>query len=248
MNRPYALITGAGSGIGRACVETFLKSGWSVIAVGRKREPLEHLKSLSPEYITAIPCDITSPAQVEGLRLKLTTSPTAHLLKCLVNNAGQFVSSSFEETPESTWQQMFEVNLLGSVRVTKSIIGLLKANKSSIVNVASTLGLKPVENTLAYSASKAAMINWTLGLAKELAPHVRVNCVCPGLVDTPIHSFHHQPPDIGDQARQQMAKMQPMGRIGQPHEIAAAVQFLASDLSAWTTGSVLSVDGGINIL
>lgn len=113
--------------------------------------------------------------------------------------------------------------------------------------MASTLGLKPTANTAAYSAIKAAMINWTYSLAQEGgAFNIRANCICPGIVDTPIHSFHSLPADEKEQALKQMTSFQLLSEIGQPEDVAEAAYFLASDLSKWTTASVLSVDGGIN--
>ena len=130
----------------------------------------------------------------------------------------------------------------------QQIYPLMKpAFSHNIVNVSSTLGLRPTADTSAYSATKAAMVNWTHSLALGLgAQNIRANCVCPGLVDTPIHPFHDQPAERKQITLQKMAHMQPLGRIGTPEEIAKAIYFLACEDSSWTTGSVLSVDGGIN--
>ena len=118
----------------------------------------------------------------------------------------------------------------------------------SIVNVSSTLGLRPIENVSAYCATKAAMISWTETMALELgAQNIRVNCVAPGLVDTPIHPFHSQAPEKKQQSLEKLAPMQPLGRVGTAEEIARSIYFLASEDSAWTTGATLSVDGGINL-
>lgn len=112
--------------------------------------------------------------------------------------------------------------------------------QGSIVNVSSTLGVRPTAGTGAYSAMKAAQINWAQSLALEGAQHgIRVNCVAAGIVDTPIH-----PPGM----IHQMHSAQPLGRVGRPEEIAQSIYFLATEQSAWTTGSVLHVDGGINLL
>ena len=121
-------------------------------------------------------------------------------------------------------------------------------NNNSIVNVSSTLGLKPTADTSAYSASKAAMNNWTQSLALALgSKKIRANCVCPGLVDTPIHSFHSLSIPEKEKTLQKLSPMQPLGRVGKSEEIAQSIYFLASEESAWTTGAILSVDGGINI-
>lgn len=246
--KPVVLVTGAGTGIGRATCEIFLRNDWDVVAVGRRREPLEAVKALAPERVTSIPCDVTSTAHVEGLRLKIENGSLASRLKCLVNNAGQFAPAKFSETPDSVWQAQFDVNFFGSIRVTRAVVGHLMINQGSIVNISSGLGLRPKPGTLAYSATKAAMNNWTQGLAQELAPQVRVNCVCPGFVDTPIHSFHSLPREEHASALKQMRSLQPLGRIGTSEEIAESIYFLGSEKSAWTTGAILSVDGGINLV
>ncbi|MBX9768071.1 MAG: SDR family oxidoreductase, partial [Bdellovibrionales bacterium] len=107
-----------------------------------------------------------------------------------------------------------------------------------------TLGIRPIANTAAYSATKAAMVNWTKTLAIEEAPHgVRVNCICPGLVDTPIHAFHGQKTLEEQQMRKSMDPLQPLGRMGTSQDIAQMIAALMQ--STWVTGSIVTVDGGI---
>jgi NAD(P)-dependent dehydrogenase (short-subunit alcohol dehydrogenase family) len=146
--------------------------------------------------------------------------------------------------------RQFQVNLFGPIQWTQMVMPLLeKSGHGSIVNVSSTLGLRAGATSGAYSAAKAAMNSWTQSLAIEYGPKkVRVNAICPGIVDTPIHSFHSLPDQDKEKSLQAMAKLQPLGRIGRPEEIAEAIYFLASEQSAWTTGAVLSVDGGINLV
>lgn len=245
--RHLALISGGGSGIGLAAAKLFIKNGWDIIVIGRRREPLEALKAKYPENAHAIACDLTSSAQVEGLKLKIENGPQYHSLKCLVNNAGQYVQAKFQDTTDGVWQNLFEVNFFGSIRLTRALLPTLLRNHGNIVNVSSTLGLRPSPSTLAYSATKAAMISWTQGLALELAPDVRVNAVCPGLVDTPIHKFHQLGPEQLAAEKKKLGPIQPLGRIGEAEEIAEAIYFLGSEQSSWTTGSTLSVDGGIHL-
>jgi NAD(P)-dependent dehydrogenase (short-subunit alcohol dehydrogenase family) len=168
----------------------------------------------------------------------------------LINNAGIFAAHSVDDLDMRIWQSHFQVNFFAAVTLTNHLVPLLKAQKgSSIVNVSSTLGLKSTAETSAYSASKAAMISWTQSLALGLAPfHIRANVVCPGIVETPIHGFAQMPEHERERRVQQLDTAQPLGRVGQPEDIAKALYFLASDDSAWTTGACLSVDGGINIV
>lgn len=243
-----ALVTGAGTGIGRAIAERYLKEGFRIIAVGRRLDPLNNLKNQSPPgCVLVVPADLTKPADVAGLARTLQSSPEyAAGLSVLVNNAGVFARVPFKETDDNTWIHLFQTNLLGPVRLTRAVLPWLEKNRGVIVNVASTLGLKPIVATSAYSALKAAMINWTETLALELAPvGVRANCICPGIVDTPIHDFHWQP----NAEKMKLGNLQPLGRIGQPEDVAAAVWAVsAPGGSEWMTGSVLKIDGGINLL
>lgn len=165
----------------------------------------------------------------------------------LVNNAGVFDRVSFVNTPDAVWERQFQANLLSAVRLTRELYPDLKqATPSAVLNISSTLGIKPVADTSAYSAVKAAMVNWTKTLAIEWAAEgIRANCICPGLVDTPIHAFHQTKED--DKTRLAAHAMQPLGRMGVPADIADAAWFLMSPSSSWTTGTVFSIDGGISL-
>lgn len=244
--KPSALITGGGTGIGRAIAEKFLKNGYRVVLIGRRAQPLQEMARRLPEDVLAAPCDITKPDDVRKIFAFLKSDETFGLsLKVLVNNAGIFERKSFQESDDVFWSKMFETNLLGSVRITRACLPLLKPNKGVIVNVSSTLGMRPSAETTAYSALKAAMNNWTQGLALETAPFgVRVNCVCPGIVDTPIHGFHES---SEEDKLKSLGSLQPLGRIGKPDDIAHAVWALTGPGSEWTTGAVLAVDGGISL-
>lgn len=243
-----ALITGAGSGIGKATALELSRKGYFVYLMGRDKEKLEATALGCRSGAALLSCDLKVPAEVEKRVLEATENPL-HKIEILVNNAGVFATHSSEEGSDELWREQFEVNLLGSVRLVRLLLPTFKKNGAgSIVNVASTLALKPSANTAAYSATKAAMVAWTASLAQELGPFgIRVNCVCPGIVDTPIHGFHHQPAEQKAQTLQQMAKLQPLGRVGSVDELAKSICFLAGEDSAWTTGAVLAVDGGINL-
>lgn len=243
-----ALITGAGTGIGRAIAERFLHEGYRIVAVGRRPDPLSKLKNQSPpDRVLTIPADLTQAADVSTVVQTLQNSPAfGSTLSVLVNNAGVFARAPFKETDDSVWINLFQTNLLGPVRLTRGLLPLLEKNRGVIVNVSSTLALKPIIDTSAYSALKAAMVNWTETLALELASSgVRVNCVCPGIIDTPIHDFHWQP----NAEKVKLGSLQPLGRIGQPEDVAAAVWAVsAPGATDWMTGSILKIDGGINLL
>jgi NAD(P)-dependent dehydrogenase (short-subunit alcohol dehydrogenase family) len=168
-------------------------------------------------------------------------------LKALINNAGLYERKTFFETKDEDWERQWRTNLQAPVELCRHLHPLLmKAAPASVVNISSTLGLRPVAQTAAYSATKAALNSLTQTLALEWAPHVRVNAVCPGIVDTPIHTFHELAE--GSEVRRGVHEAHPLGRMGRPEHIAAAVDFLLSEDSNWTTGSLWTVDGGIHLL
>ena len=246
-----ALVTGASKGIGAATARLLKEHGYFVYLHGRNLKDLRNLENeLAQEDSTLVAdfADATSvPAMVTQLQEKISRHHAG--LQVLVNNAGIYHRHTSEEGRWDLWEKQFRVNILSPARLTELLIPILKAHPpASIINVSSCLGLRPVAGVGAYSATKAAMINWTKTLALELGTaKIRVNCVCPGIVDTPIHDFHLLPPEQKSHVLKQMSELQPLGRIGEPNEIAQAISFLASDQSSWTTGAVLTVDGGINL-
>lgn len=232
------VITGAGSGIGRATALLFAKQNYHVFLLGRDTRKLR-ITHLECGDATSIGCDLTQPHEIEAaVKQILSTNKTVEIL---VNNAGTFTYNTFENISDDDWMGQFQIHVMGTVRLTRLLWPTFVKNKrGTVVNVSSTLGVRPTAGTGSYSAMKAAQVSLTQTLALEGAPHgIRVNCVAPGIVDTPIH-----PPG----AINQMQNAQPLGRVGRPDEIAQSIYFLASESSAWTTGSVLHVDGGINLL
>lgn len=243
------VITGASSGIGAATAVAFGKNGYFCYLMGRNKERLQEVALQCRSGASIMSCDMTDlPALNKRLNEILTTS--IHRVEVLVNNAGIFDVHTTETGTDELWQKQFEVNMLGPVRIARAFFPYFKQHGGgSIVNVSSTLGMKPSANTGAYSAIKAAMINWTQSMALEGGPHnIRVNCVAPGIVDTPIHSFHALDAEKKSEAVANMKHLQPLGRIGTAPEIAQAIYFLGNnETSSWTTGAVLAVDGGINL-
>jgi NAD(P)-dependent dehydrogenase (short-subunit alcohol dehydrogenase family) len=250
------LVTGASSGIGQATALLFAQMGYQVHLLGRNKKALletqKHCHAISPQAKISHHswvCDLAIPTQVNKT-VDAILKNQEHPLRILINNAGIFDRHSFED-PKSLkiWHEQFSVNLMGAVHITQPIFSHFKQNKEgSIVNISSTLGLKTSPGVSAYAAIKAAMINWTQSLALEGGKWgIRANCVCPGIVDTPIHSFHQQTPAQKKVALASYNSLQPLGRIGEASEVAETIYFLASPLSSWTTGAVVAVDGGINL-
>lgn len=243
------LITGASSGIGAATALEFSQKGYFVYLLARNKEALEQTASKCISGASLLKCDLAQDADIIKAAKHIQERPDTRL-EVLVNNAGIFERiEATEETSLDSWRRQFEINFFGAVRMTQLILPIfLKQGFGSIVNVSSTLGLRPSGNTLAYSASKAAMNNWTQGLALSLgSKQIRVNSICPGLVDTPIHNFSKETPEKKAATLKELGPLQPLGRIGTPVEIAKSIYFLGASDSSWTTGAILSVDGGINL-
>lgn len=243
-----ALITGASGGIGAATAIEYGKNGYFVYLMGRNRENLEQVAMRCRSGASIVSCDINDDAALHK-RLQEMLTAKIHKIEVVVNNAGIFKNQTTEESSDEMWLEQFKTNLFAPVKIIRAFMPYFKAQGGgSIVNIGSTLGSKPTANTAAYSASKAALMNWTQSLALEGGPfNIRANVVNPGIVDTPIHSFHTLPENQKSAALSSMAHLQPLGRIGTPEDVAKAAYFLGSPASAWTTGAVLSVDGGINI-
>lgn len=248
---PIVAVTGAGSGIGAATALHFARQGWDVIAIGRRVAALEHTANTIAKNTKAkahiLPLDLSSPRLAETADAWLRAHPSeASAVQGLVHNAGIFVRESTLAGADQTWHKMFETNFFGVIKLTKVFYPHLKKNRGAILNISSTFGLRAPADAPAYAASKAALNSWTQSFAQEAGPDgVRVNCICPGIVDTPIQAFH-QAPDR-EKTLKELSKLQPLGRIGRPEDIAAMVWAFIGPGSEWTTGAVIPVDGGINL-
>lgn len=240
------LITGASSGIGKSTAQLFSSNGWTVYLVARDTSKLETVQRelKGPSHIFS--CDLSQTEQIQMLSIQLEGLQSE--ISVLVNNAGIYQPSHFENETEQNWSAQFATNLFGPVLLTRALWRQLVESKGAVVNVSSTLGLRPIEKTGAYSASKAALNSWTQTLALEAGPvGVRVNAVCPGLVDTPIHFFHGSDQSEHKAIRQQLDRMQPLQRMGAAEDIAKAIYFAATAESSWMTGALIPIDGGISL-
>lgn len=241
-----ALITGASSGIGKSTALLYANKGYFVYLLGRNAEKLEQVALNCPHGASILKCDLNNPPSIEKYTQHLYERTDTEL-KVIVNNAGIFESHDPYKDSMEIWHRQFNTNLFGSIQLTMGLLPLLKKNGGGwITNISSGLGLKPSPHQAAYSASKAALISWTKSLAQAVGKdQIRVNCVAPGLVDTPIHGYKNEEERI--KMMDQYKDFQPLGRVGTPEEIAKAIYFLSSEESPWTTGAILVVDGGINL-
>ena len=236
-----ALVTGGSRGIGYATAKILSENGATVIITGKDAQRLEKSSSEIPNCI-GIAGDIQNTNDVKNIVKK--TIEEFGRLDILVNNAGIFPQiKQLHEIEEEEWSKVIDVNLTGQFRFTKEAIPHLQKTSGSIINISSDAGLKAYQgfNADAYSAAKAALIIltkcWALEYAKD---KIRVNCICPGVVDTDMTK-----PFLKTQNdREFMNNEHPIGRMGQPEEVANAIIYFASDDASWTTGAVLAVDGG----
>ena len=232
-----AIVTGASSGIGAATAKLLAEAGYSVLLLGRNANRLQKIHEQIQGTSFPVVCDLTSSDDIHKFCQKFIAGEYSKSpLKLLVHNAGVFKPASFQKTEDSEWIRQFETSIMGPVRLTRNLLSVIKDQQTAIINISSTLGLKPVAETAAYSALKAAMVNWSQSLAIELAPFkVRVNCICPGIVDTPIHNS--KTPLERKQWLEKLEQIIPLHRPGLSQEVAEVVLFLGGEKSQWTTGN-----------
>ncbi len=244
-----ALITGGGTGIGRACAFLFARECARVAVAGRSAEPLRAVVAeieRAGGQALAVSCDVTQAEQVQ--RAVRATVVRFGALNVVVNNAGVLALGSVEQTPESEWARVLGVNLTGTFLVSCAALPeLRKAGGGSIVNIGSLYGLIGLKNRAAYAASKGGVTQLTRAMALDHAHEgIRVNCVCPAIIETEmIQQVFANQPDPAALRRQRIEQI-PLGRMGRPEDVAQLALFLASDESSWMTGVVLPLDGGLS--
>ena len=239
-----AIVTGAGSGIGRAIAIAFAEEGARVSLVGRRKLPLDAVAAEIGDNAFAISADISKKEDIERI-ISQTVARFGHL-HILVNNAARLAAGTAESHSEEEWDETFDTNVKGLWLLSRAALPhMRKAGKGSIINISSVLGLVGAKNRVAYAASKGAVTLMTKSMALDHAHEkIRVNCICPGIVDTElVAQFINNAPDPEAMRKQRIA-LHPLGRFGQPEDIAHAAVYLASDESAWVTGIALPVDGG----
>jgi len=239
-----ALITGAGSGMGRAATQRFVREGACVIAADINGEAVDQTVSGTDGKAVAVAGDVTKEADVA--RFVKTASDRFGRLDVLYNNAGIFdeADESVLTTSDAIWDRTMAINVKGLAFCCKhGIPELIKAGGGSVINIASFVAL--VGCTVpqdAYTASKGAVIALTKSLAVQFGPkHVRANAICPGPIETPLMRDL-----LKDETKKRVRLNRiPMGRFGQADDVVSLAVFLASDESTWTNGAALVVDGGI---
>ena len=233
-----AIITGGGSGIGAATARRFAAEGATVAVFDRDAETAGAVAAEVNGHAYAL--DVRDGDEVSEVIDRV--AQTVGQVDILVNNAGTGDLRPLHTVDDKLWHRLIDVNLTGTFNATRSVIPyMLETGGGAIVNIASVSGLAPTRNEAAYSAAKAGVIALTKSGALEYGPTVRVNCVAPGHVRTPMTAVWEQMPD----AFAPIAEAIPLGRIGEADEIAEAILFLASDRASYITGQTLVVDGGV---
>jgi NAD(P)-dependent dehydrogenase (short-subunit alcohol dehydrogenase family) len=235
-----ALVTGGASGIGEATCRALTAAGAAVIIVDLDRARAESLAATLPGATVKI-FDIADEAAVTAALSDVTA------LDILVNSAGIGLVGSIEETAAADFDRLMRVNIGGTFLMTRALMPQLLASPAgSIVNLGSVAGLVGIKLRFAYCATKGAVVAMTRQLAVEYAGRLRINCICPGTVDTPfvegyLEKYHSHEKD---KVRAELNQRQPVGRLGKPDEIAHLVLYLCSMEAAFVTGSVVTIDGG----
>jgi NAD(P)-dependent dehydrogenase (short-subunit alcohol dehydrogenase family) len=243
-----AVLTGACGGIGAVAARRFCEEGASVLGLDLGAplgEQLEaELRADGLEFAFR-PCDITSSAEVAALARDVEERFEA--LDILVNNAGAILGRPLVETTDEEWDGLLAVNLRGAFLMMRALVPLMAGRRASIVNVASGLGLVGAAGMSAYCASKGGLVLLTKAAALELGPDIRVNVLCPGIIDTPMprRLAGSVPPELGATLLEEFAQWHAVKRLGTPDEVVAVAVFLASDEASFMTGAAVPVDSGI---
>jgi NAD(P)-dependent dehydrogenase (short-subunit alcohol dehydrogenase family) len=243
-----ALITGGGTGIGRAIALAFAREGASVTVAGRR---LEKLREVIGEVQKAggaglaMECDVTRAREAE--RAVKGTVERFGRLNVLVNNAGTLHVSTVEGISEEEWDRVMAVNVKGPFLMSRAVLPeFRKCNGGAIVNIGSVLGLFAVKDRAAYSASKGAVTMLTKSMALDHAHEkIRVNCICPSVVETDLVKGVFNETEPGQAMLKARLATIPLGRLGRPEDVAEMAVFLASEEASWLTGAAIPLDGGV---
>ncbi len=246
--RSVCIVTGAGSGLGRALALRLSSGRWNVALVGRRKERLLETRTEcveaggSDSEPLVLPVDITEPGAAQ--RVVSDTIAAFGQLDAVVNNAAHARFAAVERTDAADLENMLRTNLIAPLMLIKHAVPELRRQEGHIVNVGSIGGLLALPGRSGYGASKAALHHLTRSLARELAPRIRVNAVVPGAVDTELYDNVGLDPQHVAELRAEMVRTTPLGRIGTPDDVVPLIELLLSTSGRWMTGSLLVADGG----
>jgi NAD(P)-dependent dehydrogenase (short-subunit alcohol dehydrogenase family) len=222
----YVVVTGAASGLGLAIAQAAKDEGATVIALDRVAAPFDNARV----------CDIADEGQIKQALSDFSR------LDAVVNSAGIARRAKLDETSMADFDAVMAVNVRGAVLVSKYALPLMRRHGGAILHLSSGVATTGTRNRAAYTASKGAILSLTRNMALDYAgDQVRVNCLCPGFVNTPLLA------SISPERRAKLTALHPLGRMGEPEDIAPMALFLISDQATWITGQAIAVDGGYNV-
>lgn len=243
------VITGGGSGIGFETARLLLEAGgYRVVLLGRDRNKLEDAArslEVSPDEVSVAVCDLRDSGQITKTIERIDSMHKG--IYALINNAGIYPFGGIANTTEASWDETMNVNLKAAFLLIQAVAPIMAKSPDGgrIVNVSSTAGILPNHFALAYSVSKAALNALTRTLAKELGKDgITVNCVCPGIVRSPLHEAYHNSESELEEFYAKRGASFPLGRVGEPIDVAGSIRFFLSPEASWITGDVLVADGG----
>ena len=238
-----AIVTGGGSGIGKAIAISFAKEGADVVIIGRTEETLKETCKINEQKIFYITGDITKELSIKTL-IEFVTKKFGKL-DILVNNAGLCIYQSIKELKMSDYDKIFDLDVRALVNVTIECLPLIIKSKGNILNISSLVGIHCASKMSMYSGAKAAINNFTKSWALDLAnDNVRVNAIAPGAIETKIWNEANAPSEQVKKLKEFIIKDIPCGRFGTPEEVANLALFLVSDEASYINGSIFNVDGG----
>ncbi len=244
-----ALITGGGTGIGRAIALAFAREGAKLAVAGRRKEKLnETIREMEKQRGEglAIVCDVAKAK--DAAHAVRETVKNFGRLNVLVNNAGVLHASTIEGIAEEEWDRLMTINLKGPFLMCRAALPeFRKAGGGAIINVGSVLGLVAMKDRAAYCASKGGVTLLTKAMALDHAhENIRSNCICPSIVETELVQGLFSASQEGKALRKARIGQIPLGRMGRPEDVAELAVFLASDESSWLTGAAIPLDGGLS--
>lgn len=237
-----ALVTGASGGIGAAIARALHAQGAAVVLSGTRRDALDTLAGELGERAHVCPADLSDPASAEPL--VAAAEEAAGPLHVLVNNAGFTRDMLALRMSDEDWAAVLDVDLSAPFRLARAVLrGMLRRRAGRIINISSIVGATGNPGQANYAAAKAGLVGMTKALAQEVASRgITINVVAPGFIATPMTD------KLSAQQKEKLSAAIPLGRLGQPQDVAAAVAYLAADEAAWVTGATLHVNGGMAML